>query len=96
MRELNSCYWSAAALAVCFEGHLAGLNTTKTGNYLSQPKFEFTSLTKEECFQKKEQLVPALSFIQLGAMERKEGKTGRKTIRDRPFIGLVGTAINPD
>ena len=36
--------FSAAALAVCFEGHMAGLDKTETGNELSQPKFEFTSL----------------------------------------------------
>ena len=33
-----------AALAVCFEGSVAGLDATETGNELSQPTFEFTSL----------------------------------------------------
>ena len=36
LRELTSCLCSAAASAVCFDGHyLAGLNTTETGNELS-------------------------------------------------------------
>ena len=40
-RELTSCSYSAA---VCFEGPVAGLDTTETGNELSQPNFEFTAL----------------------------------------------------
>ena len=44
LRELTSCLCSAAALAVCFEGHVAGLNATETGNKLSQHTFEFPSL----------------------------------------------------
>ena len=32
LRELTFCLRSTAALAVCLEGRLAGLNTTKTGN----------------------------------------------------------------
>ena len=30
LRELSSCLWSAAALAVWFEGRMAGLNATET------------------------------------------------------------------
>ena len=44
LRELISCLCSAAALAVCFEGRLAGLDPTETGNEISQPKFQFTGL----------------------------------------------------
>ena len=46
LRELTSCLCSAAASAVCFEGHMAGLDATETGKELSQPQFEFTSLPK--------------------------------------------------
>ena len=44
LRELTSCLCSTAAPAVCFEGRMLGLDTTETGNELSQPKFEFKSL----------------------------------------------------
>ena len=37
--ELSSCLCSAAALAVCFEGCMAGLDATGTGNELSQSTF---------------------------------------------------------
>ena len=37
LRELTSCLCSAPAMAVCFEGRVAGLNATETGNELSQP-----------------------------------------------------------
>ena len=43
-RELTSGLCSAATSAVCFEGRTAVLDATETGNELSQPKFEFTSL----------------------------------------------------
>ena len=36
----------AAAWAVCFEGSVAGVNATETGNEVSQPKLEFTPLDK--------------------------------------------------
>ena len=40
LRVLTSCLCSAAdAWAVCFEGHMAGLDTTETGNEFSQSKF---------------------------------------------------------
>ena len=45
LREFTSCLCSAAALVVCFEGRLAGLDATETGNELSQPTFELTSLS---------------------------------------------------
>ena len=48
LRELTSSLCSATALAVCFEGQVAGLDTTETGNEFSQPKFEFTSLAMRE------------------------------------------------
>ena len=44
LRELPSCLCSAAAWAVCFEGSVAGVNATETGNEVSQPTLEFTSL----------------------------------------------------
>ena len=44
VRELTSCLCSTAALADCFEGCLASLKGTETGNELSQCKFQFTSL----------------------------------------------------
>ena len=37
LRELTSCLCSAAALADCFEGRMAGLDGTETENGLSQP-----------------------------------------------------------
>ena len=37
----TSCLCSAAAYAVSFIGRMAGLDATKTGYDLSQPKFEF-------------------------------------------------------
>ena len=43
LRELTSCLCSTAASAVCFEVHVADLDS-KTGHELSQPTFEFTSL----------------------------------------------------
>ena len=45
LRELTSCLCSTAASYVCFVGRVAGLDATETGNELSQPKFELTSLT---------------------------------------------------
>ena len=39
LRELTSCLCSASACAVCFEGRMAGLDTTETGYEFSQPKF---------------------------------------------------------
>ena len=44
LREVTSCWCSAAALAICFEGRVAGLDAAITGNKLYQLKFEFTSL----------------------------------------------------
>ena len=44
LRELMSCFCSAAASAVCFEGRVAGLYAIETGNKLSQTKFEFKGL----------------------------------------------------
>ena len=44
LRDLISCSCSTSALAVCFEGRLAGPDATETGNELSQPKFELTRL----------------------------------------------------
>ena len=44
LRELNSCLYSAAASAVCFEGRVAGLDATETENEFSQLRFWFTSL----------------------------------------------------
>ena len=44
MRDFTSCLCSAAAWAVCFEGSVAGVNATETGNEVSQPTLEFTSL----------------------------------------------------
>ena len=44
LRELTSCLCSAAAWAVCFEGSVAGVNATETGNVVSQPTLEFTPL----------------------------------------------------
>ena len=38
------CLCFAAASAVCFEDHVAGLDATETGNELSQHKFEFIGL----------------------------------------------------
>ena len=45
LRELTSCLCSAAALAVCLKGRVAGLDATETGIEFSQLKFYFTSLT---------------------------------------------------
>ena len=47
LRELTSCLCSAAASAVCFEGLVAGLDATETGNELSQ-QFEFTGLVMDK------------------------------------------------
>ena len=47
LRELTSCLCSAAALAFCFEGCMADLDPTVTGNGLSQLKFVFTCLAME-------------------------------------------------
>ena len=44
MRDLTSCLCSAAAWAVCFEGSVAGVNATETGNEVSPPALELTSL----------------------------------------------------
>ena len=47
MRELTSCLCSAASWAVCFEGSVDAVdavNESKTGNEVSQPTLEFTSL----------------------------------------------------
>ena len=44
LRDFTSCLCSAAVSAVCFEGRMAGVDATETGNELSQTKFEFTSL----------------------------------------------------
>ena len=50
LRELTSCLFSAPAWAVCFEGSVAGANATLTGNEVSQPTLEFTSLIiRDEC-----------------------------------------------
>ena len=38
LRELTSCLCSPTALAVCFEGRMAGLDATETGNEFSQLK----------------------------------------------------------
>ena len=48
LRELISCLCSAAALAVCFEGRVAGLEATETGNEISQPKFELARLLRSQ------------------------------------------------
>ena len=45
LRKLTSCLCSAATTAVCFEGRVAGLDATETGNELSGSKLQFTSLT---------------------------------------------------
>ena len=53
LSKLTSCLCSAAASAVYFEGRMAGLDPTETGNELSQPTFEFTSLLPSDnivCF----------------------------------------------
>ena len=39
VREHTSCLCSTAALAVCFKGHMAGLDTTETVNEFSQLKY---------------------------------------------------------
>ena len=39
LRETSSCLCSAAAVAVCFKGRLAGLEAIESGNELSQPNF---------------------------------------------------------
>ena len=44
LRELISYLCSD----VCFEGRLAGLDKTETGNEPSQPKFKFTRLVEKE------------------------------------------------
>ena len=44
LRDFTSSLCSAAAWAVCFEGSVAGVNATETGNEVSQPTLEFTSL----------------------------------------------------
>ena len=44
LRELTSCLCSLAAWAICFESRVAGLDTTETGNEVSQPTLQFTSL----------------------------------------------------
>ena len=44
LRVLISCLCFAAAWAVCFEDHMAGLDATETGNDISQPKFALISL----------------------------------------------------
>ena len=36
LRDFTSCLCSAAAWAVCFEGSVAGVNVTATGNEVSQ------------------------------------------------------------
>ena len=54
LRELTSCFYSAAASTACFEGQTSnqsqawsnGLGATETGNELSHPKSEFTNLVK--------------------------------------------------
>ena len=51
--ELTSSLSSAAVSAVCFEGHVAGLDATETGYELPQPKFEFTSLEMNHTFRQK-------------------------------------------
>ena len=43
LRGLTSCSFSIFAVASYFEGRVAGLDATVTGNELSQPKFEFSS-----------------------------------------------------
>ena len=44
LRDFTSCLCSAASWAVCFEGSVAGVKATQTGNEVSQPALEFTSL----------------------------------------------------
>ena len=39
LRDLTSCLFSAASLAVCFKGRMAGVDATETGNQFSQLKF---------------------------------------------------------
>ena len=38
-RDLTSCLCSAAAPAVCFKAHVAGVEATETGNEFSQLRF---------------------------------------------------------
>ena len=47
LRELFSCLCSAAAQAICFEGSLAGLDATETGNVLSQATFKVHTLVHD-------------------------------------------------
>ena len=42
------CLCSAAAWAVCFEGIVAVVNATETGNEVSQPTLEFTPLNQNK------------------------------------------------
>ena len=44
LREFTSCLCSTAASALSFEGCVAGLDATETGNELSQPTLELISL----------------------------------------------------
>ena len=44
LKDLTSCLCSAASPAFCFKDRVAGVNATETGNELSQPTLEFTSL----------------------------------------------------
>ena len=44
LRDVTSCLCSAVAWAVSFEGSVAGVNATETGNEVSQPTLEFTCL----------------------------------------------------
>ena len=44
LRDFTSCLCSAAAWAVRFEGSVAGVNATETGNEVSQPTLQLASL----------------------------------------------------
>ena len=44
MRDFTSCLCSTATWAMCFEGSVAGVNATETGNKASQPTLEFAPL----------------------------------------------------
>ena len=48
LRDFTSGLCSAAAWAASFEGSVAGLNATDTGNGVCQPTLEFTPLLKTE------------------------------------------------